>query len=249
MLSKAKIKLISSLGIKKYREEHGLFIAEGNKICQEVLKAKIPVNSIYASSDWLEKNAGYSSGIESFEVSGHEMKKISQLSTPQEVLLLIDIPLEPWSLTRRKSPIIVLDGIRDPGNLGTILRLGDWFGFQKLILSKDSVDLFNPKVIQSSMGSFLRIDWEYHELPAYFSKLDTGRVYGTYMDGKSIFKEKLTNATHFVLGNEGQGISEEVQAHIHRRISIPSHPFSITESLNVASAAGILYSEIFRQGG
>ncbi len=249
MLSKAKIKLIQSLQHKKYRDEHRLFLAEGNKICPEVLKSNAKIQYLIALPSWLESNNPKVSGYEIIETDEAGMKKVSQLAHPQEVMMVIEKPDHPWIPLPHKTPIIVLDGIRDPGNLGTIIRLADWFGYQKIVLSKDSVDYFNPKVIQASMGSFLRIDWSYFDLPDYFSTLPQASVYGTFMDGKSLFRERLSDATHFVLGNEGQGISEQMMPFIHRRISIPSHPLSIAESLNVATASAILLSELYRQGG
>ncbi|MCF8372802.1 MAG: RNA methyltransferase [Bacteroidales bacterium] len=251
MLSNNKIKLISSLQRKKMRDESSLFVAEGNKLVLELLESDFQIKHIVALPCWLSGKQ-FPIGIELIETDLPGMKKISSLTTPTEVLAVVEMPklnLDFSDISQQLA--LVLDDIRDPGNLGTIIRLADWFGIENIICSIETVDVFNPKVVQATMGAILRVKLHYMDLAAFIediSKQNKIPVYGTYMDGTSIYKEKLTQPALLVMGNEGKGISPELKKYISKTISIPTYAKSSgSESLNVAVATGIVLSEFKRQ--
>ncbi|MGV9003413.1 TrmH family RNA methyltransferase [Flavobacterium sp.] len=240
MVSKNQIKLINSLQQKKYRIEHQLFIAEGVKVIQELLQSKIVLEQLFATEE----------SFSSFEcssktaISQQEMKKISVLSTPSSCLALFKIPKQ--NKPETSGLIVALDAIRDPGNLGTIVRLCDWFGCTQIICATETVDLYNPKVVQATMGSIARVIVNYVDLKDYLNESSLP-VFGTFMDGKNIYKEKLPNEGIIVFGNEANGISAEIEKIIKNRIAIPQFgTIHGTESLNVATATAIVLSEFSR---
>ncbi|SKB73748.1 RNA methyltransferase, TrmH family [Salegentibacter holothuriorum] len=240
MVSKSQIKLITSLAQKKYRYKHGLFVAEGFKTINELINSKFSLNRLFTiSADF---------GVDSSKVQKldeKELKKISFLKTPQTALALFEIPEE--EIVQEESLILALDGIRDPGNLGTIIRLCDWFGIKNLVCSNDSVDCFNPKVVQATMGSLARVNISYCELKMYLEKSDLP-VYGAFMEGENIYKAEVFKNGILVMGNEANGISAEIEALINEKISIPRFgELNETESLNVATATAILLSEFKRK--
>ncbi|WP_298221264.1 RNA methyltransferase [Flavobacterium sp.] len=241
MVSKNQIKVITSLQQKKYRSQHKMFIAEGVKVIQELLQSDFELQHLYVTESLFESVASHQKTL----ISTNELQKISALSTANNCLAIFMIP-EPKPMVE-KGLIVALDDVRDPGNLGTILRMCDWYGVEQLVCSKETVDIYNPKVIQATMGSIARVQVHYVDLHELLSKT-TLPVYGTFMDGDNIYKEKLPEAAIVVLGNEANGISADIEKLTKNRITIPRFgKFKQTESLNVASAAAIVLSE-FRRG-
>ena len=238
MLTKSQIKLITSLKQKKFRIQHQLFVVEGVKVVQEFLNSNYELVAIFAVED------RYSQYNQKFTlVDSKELAKISGFSTPNKVLATFKIPS---SLTVNWSSLTVaLDGINDPGNLGTIIRLCDWFGIEDLVCSEDTVDCYNPKVVQASMGSHTRVNITYVDLKKTLSTVSN--CMGTFMDGISIYNQTLPKTGVIVLGNEANGISEDVESLVDLRLSIPRFgKLKQTESLNVANAAAIVLSEFKR---
>lgn len=240
MISKNQIKLITSLQQKKYRQVHHLFIAEGVKVIQELLLSNFVLEHLYCTEnlfDSVDENR-------KTPVKSEELKKISSLSTANNCLALFKIPNE--QPIQSSSITVVLDDIRDPGNMGTIIRLCDWFGIRQIVCSNETVDVYNPKVIQATMGSISRVNITYLDLPKYLNKSKVP-VYGTFMDGKNIYKEQLAKECMLVLGNEGNGISKEIEAIVTHKLTIPRFgELQKTESLNVAAATAIFLSEFKR---
>lgn len=238
MLSKNTIKRITRLGQKKYRTSEGVFVAEGVKVIQELVNSHFVLNELYSLEDI------NFDGCESKLVTQHELKKLSFLTTPQKALALFKIPKEVAS--NDSGLTVALDNVRDPGNLGTIIRLCDWFGVRELICSEGTVDCFNPKVVQATMGSIARVKVIYTDLPLYL-KNSSRTVYGTFMNGDNVYKTTLPKEGILVMGNEGKGITEAVTKVIEKRLSIPRFgALQATESLNVAMATSIFLSEFRR---
>lgn len=241
MVSKNQIKLITSLQQKKYRQKYGLFFAEGTKVISEFYKSGWKLQTLFSTN-----TLPFISENKITIISETELKKISALKTPQDALAVFHLP-ENFSFSDKNEFTVVLDGIQDPGNLGTIIRLCDWFDISQLICSIDTADCFNPKVIQASMGSLARVKVVYTDLEQYFSSKNILPVYGAFMNGETIYKQQLSEKAVLVLGNEGKGISSQVEKHVTQKIAIPQvgkHQF--TESLNVATAAAIILSEFHR---
>lgn len=240
MVSKNQIKLITSLQQKKYRFEHQLFIAEGVKVIQELVQSKFELEHLFFTKD----NFTNIKISQKTEIDHSEMKKISALSSPSSCLALFKIPA--ISSPEENGLIVALDDIRDPGNLGTIIRLCDWFGVTQVLCSKETVDVYNPKVIQATMGSIARVKICYLDLKSFIAST-TLPVFGTFMDGKNIYQEKMPPAGILVFGNEANGISAELEKAIKNKIAIPRFgDIQQTESLNVATAAAIILSEFKR---
>ena len=238
MVSKSQIKLITSLQQKKYRDKTGLFIAEGPKLVSELREAGIEVHSLYSTEDLSEIDNDF------HKISEAELKKISFLKNANTVLGVFKIPLE--GAIRTSGLIVALDSVRDPGNLGTIIRLCDWFGITQLVCSPDTANCYNPKVIQATMGSIARVRIFYRDLTEFIQNTQLP-VYGGVMTGNSVYSETLPSNAIIVLGNEGKGISEEVMKQITNPVTIPQFgEVKETESLNVASATAILLSEFKR---
>ena len=250
MLSKNSIKFINSLRIKKYRNETGLFIAEGDRLVEEILGSTIRINTIYHTSTW---GNIVTDDFKTITISVDDMKKISGLTSPSNVLALLYIPEYNLSLPDlSKSITIALDEIQDPGNLGTIIRLASWFGIDTILCSTDTVDVYSPKVIQSCMGAISNVKVIYCNLPEIIYNLRNKHklpIYGTFMEGTNIYSEKLASNGVIVMGNEGNGISSQIEKLVTHKIHIPSfspNP-STVESLNVAMAAAIVCSEFRRR--
>ena len=239
-ISKNQLKLITSLSQKKYRQKHQLFIAEGIKVVNELLNSSFEVEILFCADDF--KTAISEDKIT--RISEIELKKISTLKSPNKVLGIFKIPEE--KLLENSGLILALDAINDPGNLGTIIRLCDWFGISQLVCSKDTVDCYNQKVVQASMGSLTRISIHYTDLEDYLSGTNLPTFIAD-MDGENVYKTVLPKEGILILGNEANGVSEEVKKQIQRKISIPRFgKTQETESLNVATAAAILISEFKR---
>lgn len=256
MLSKSQISFINSLKQKKYREEHQLFIAEGAKIVPELLNSSVVVKQIYATSEFLRNNK-IPNTVERFEIKENELDRISALTKANEVLAVCETPqyiLDNDSLKGKLT--LVLDDIKDPGNLGTIIRIADWFGIENIVCSSETADAFNPKVVQATMGSIARIKLHYVSLTEFIKYQVSSikyQVFGALLEGENIYTEKLSSEGLIVIGNESRGISEAVQALITDKISIPSFSHyksgsGEAESLNAAIATSIICSEFRRRG-
>ena len=239
-ISKNQLKLITSLSQKKYRQKNSLFIAEGIKVVNELLNSSFQVDILFATDDF-ETTI---SSDKIVRVSEKDLQKISNLKSPNKVLGLFKIPDE--KPLQQKGLTIVLDAINDPGNLGTIIRLCDWFGVTQLICSKDTVDCYNPKVVQASMGSLTRISIQYIALENYLQETNLPSFIAD-MNGENVYKSTLPKEAILVMGNEANGVSDEIRALIKNKISIPRFgETQETESLNVATATAILLSEFKR---
>jgi len=240
MVSKNQIKLITGLQQKKYRHAHGLFFAEGIKVIRELLQSDFELEHLYVSEKLFEEVPPSMKTL----IGENELRKISALATPNNCLALFRIPLEKPLI--QEGLIIALDDIRDPGNLGTIMRLCDWFGVSQLVCSMGTVDVYNPKVVQATMGSLSRVSVLYIDLDAFLADARLP-AFGTFMDGKNIYSESFPAEGIIVFGNEANGISESVAKVITKRIAIPRFgKLQQTESLNVAAAVAIVLSEFRR---
>ena len=239
-ISKNQLKLITSLSQKKYRQKHNLFIAEGVKVLNELLNSPFEIETLFCT-DTFEVAISEKKII---RISETELKKVSTLKSPNKALGIFKIPKE--KVLQNSGLTVALDAINDPGNLGTIIRLCDWFGITQLMCSKDTVDCYNQKVVQSSMGSLTRVSIHYTDLKNYITKsnLDT---FIADMDGENVYKTKLPKEGILLMGNEANGVSEEIKSLLQYRISIPRFgEKQETESLNVATATAILLSEFKR---
>ena len=251
MISKNKIKYIRSLELKKNRNKEGKFVAEGHKVVDDLLVLQ-PADLIVATSEWLKgKHLGATTEI--IEVTDEELKKVSFLQHPQQVLAIFK-----QNATRIYSSesidttqlSLAFDGVQDPGNLGTIIRIADWFGITNIYCSEDTADVYNPKVVQATMGSIARVKVEYGNLLDLVESLPANfPVYGTLLDGDSIYQQELENRGLIVMGNEGKGISPALTQKINCKLLIPNFPEgrATADSLNVAIATAITCSEFRRQ--
>ena len=245
MLSKSQINLVRSLQRKKERQAHGLFLAEGYKTVIEFINSPYHIEAIYYTAPFDPKVLKLSQKINLCEISVTDLEKISSLKTTREVAALVKIPvLHPVSNTQLKQKFsLVLDGIQDPGNMGTIIRTADWFGIQNIICSEDTVDVYNPKVVQASMGSLSRIKIHYASLAAILPQLNLP-LYGAMLNGHNIYNTNFGREGLIVMGNEGNGLRPEIEAMISKAITIPRS--GRAESLNVAIATALFCSEISR---
>lgn len=256
MLSKAQIQFVNSLKLKKFRSEHQLFIAEGTKIVSEVLQSEYTIHALFALPEWLLKNKHHTVKINTIcnEVTEQELKKISCLTTPNEVLCIVKMDSELFDANDLNTQLtLVLDDVQDPGNLGTIIRIADWFGISTIICSLQTVDVYNPKVVQATMGSFLRTKIVYADLLEVLSIANKNsiHVYGALLDGENVYATELSRNGIIVLGNESKGISTKLLPYINKKILIPSFAQKQNEteidSLNVSIAAAIFCSEFVRR--
>ncbi len=252
MLSKNKIKFINSLKKKKHRNETGLFIAEGVKLVSEILASGFRVPLLCATPEWSEATAYKSQANikELITITQEELKRISGQSNPNQVLALVEQPAQEINEEKMLNELsLVLDSINDPGNLGTIIRIADWFGISNLICSQDTVDVYNPKVIQSTMGSICRVTVQYRVLNEFLAKYYNSEdfiIYGSSLEGKNIFDAPLSSKGFIVMGNESHGISQELLPYINTQLYIPNYSRVSgyrAESLNVSVAAGIICAE------
>ena len=247
MISKNLIKLIKSLEQKKYRKREKLFVAEGPKVVGDLMALMAP-QRIIATSEWYkEKKIS-----EDVVVTEDEIRKVSFLQHPQDVLALFELPeMEELPVEQLRDHLtLALDDIQDPGNLGTIIRLADWFGIEHIICNLGTADAYSPKVVQATMGSIARVKLHYTNLAEYLEQLqDAVPVYGTFLDGNNLYAEKLSPSGIIIMGNEGNGISEQVERYVTKRLLIPSYPAErpTAESLNVAIATAITCAEFRRK--
>ena len=239
MLTAHKIKILQSLDQKKFRQKYNLFLVEGNKTIKEIPSSGYRIKEIFSvNSDSLAVESSLIT-----KISPSELKKISFLQHPKDSVAVCELKEE--RVVENNLAQLVLDGIQDPGNLGTIIRLADWFGIPQIICSEDTVDLYNPKVIQASMGSFLRVNLVYQNLENFLHESDAA-IIGTDMDGVSFYDYPFPTQFNLVLGNEGNGIRPEIEKLLTDKITIPRFGKSqATESLNVSMAAGIILGQIF----
>ena len=239
MVVKSQLKYIKSLQQKKYRIQHNRFVAEGLKTVKELLQVGWETEFIMATEDDLVEELG----SDAILLSERQMAQISSFKSPSKVLGVFEIPVP--RTVDFSDWIIALDKVRDPGNLGTIVRLCDWYGISHLVCSADTVDAYNPKVLQATMGSIARVNISYTQLTDFLKSAELP-VFGAFMDGDSVYGASLPASGILVMGNEANGISEEVTEIIQQRISIPQFGSSSAESLNVATATAILLNEIRR---
>lgn len=241
MITIAEIKYVKSLSQKKFRDQYGVFVVEGEKLVQEALNSGFKVEKVYRSA----------------EIGESAMARMSSLSSPSPALAIVARPADLESAVLPASGLfLALDGIRDPGNLGTILRIADWFGADGVFASPDTVDVFNPKVVQATMGAIFRVRFHYTPIPALCRAAiqKGGKVYGTFLDGENLYKKALDCGSDapsvIVIGNEANGISPETGACVSHRLYIPPFPADDpgSESLNAAVATAVTMAEFRRQG-
>jgi TrmH family RNA methyltransferase len=243
MLTKSHIKLITSLNQKKFRQQQQLFVVEGIKGVKEFLNSEFKLHLLFSTEAIFD--------AETILVSEKELQKISGLKSPNIAVAIFNIPTILSNAQEKKNSgsnglIVALDDVRDPGNLGTIIRLCDWFGIKNLVCSNATVDCYNSKVVQATMGSLARVDIEYTDLETYIKGYKHD-VFGTFMDGDEIYSQNLPDCGMIVMGNEANGISESIEKLITKKLSIPKFgDLKATESLNVATATAIVLSEFKR---
>lgn len=239
MLVKQKVKYIQSLGQKKFRQEEKRFIAEGPKLVEEIISSSSSmIVEIFALPAWITENKKMLGNIPVIEISSVELDRISQLTTPNKVVAIVkQFELNDQPVVRGKI-ILALDGIRDPGNLGTIIRIADWFGVDQIVCSIDSADIYNPKVVQATMGSIARVSVYYKELKEWISIQKNSRIYATVLDGQDVTKMKKIPEGIIILGNESNGIHDEILQLANVKVTVPKK--GKAESLNASVAAGII---------
>jgi TrmH family RNA methyltransferase len=245
MLSKSQISLLKSLQYKKERRQYGLFLVEGRKSVIEFINSGYQIEVIYHTATFDPKMLKLSRKMNLCEISVSDIEKISSLTTPQEIIAVIKTPVYPALVSDdlKQKFTLVLDGIQDPGNMGTIIRTADWFGITDIICSEDTVDVYNPKVVQASMGSLSRIKVHYVDLADILPKAGLP-VFGAVLNGENIYHTDFGAEGLIVMGNEGNGVRPEVEKLINKSVTIPRAGGA--ESLNVGIAVGIFCSEINR---
>ena len=249
MLPKKVVKYIQSLNHKKFREEEGIFVAEGPKVIAEfLLQEKIDCKALYAEKNWLENNQNLINLISAdkvTEIDNQLLSRISHLKTPNQVVGLFKIPERPNPIIKGKVSIM-LDDLQDPGNMGTIIRTADWFGIENILCSENSVDCYNQKVVQSTMGSLLRVNVFYTDLNSFIKNNPSIKVYAAALEGNSIFEMDKINEGIILIGNESKGIHDELLEISFEKINIPKVGYA--ESLNAAVATGIILAQLKNLG-
>lgn len=253
MLTKSDIKFIVSLRNRKEREERKMFIAEGVKVVEEMILAGVKVITVFATREWFDNNTaiirGFSGSTNFVQITDSELHRISNLTTPNDVLALVEMKRNSLDCRIGSDELVLaLDGINDPGNMGTIIRTACWFGVTKIVCSKNCVDIYNQKVVQATMGAIFGIDVFYLDLALFLRGLDGVRIYGTLLDGDDIYNKTLTNGV-VVIGSESHGVSDGVRALITDKLLIPrfgSADVGFPESLNAAIATAVVLSEFKR---
>ncbi|MDR1201511.1 MAG: RNA methyltransferase [Tannerellaceae bacterium] len=249
MLSRNQIKYIRSLELKKFRNEHNTFIAEGNKLVNDMLAA-FESELIIAKPSWMATQGDIPTK-ELLVADEEDIRKASLLKNPQDVIAVFKQPVyDIKDANPSEQLVLVSDGIQDPGNLGTIIRLADWFGIEHIVCSLDTVDAFNPKTVQATMGALAHVKVHYIDLEAWIQRYK-GKlfpIYGAFLDGKNIYSEKLSDTGVIIMGNEGNGIRPAIEAFVTTKLFIPNYPANrkTSESLNVAIATAILCAEFRR---
>ena len=252
MLSKAKVKYIHSLELKKYRNEHNAFIAEGNKLVADMLPA-FECELLIAKQSWLDTQS-LVLAHEFIVADDSDIRKASFLKNPQDVIAIFKCPT--WDMAEVNPVgelVLALDSVQDPGNLGTIVRLADWFGINHIVCSQDTVDVFNPKTVQATMGALAHVKVIYTDLETFLTEQSTHSIplYGTFLDGENIYGTTLSKNGILIMGNEGNGIHPSIGSLVNQRLYIPPFPKGkkTSESLNVAIATAILCAEFRRRQG
>lgn len=255
MISKNKIKYIHSLELKKHRKAEGVFIAEGHKLVGDLLPV---MECVYVAGmeEWVSDNRSrLSSSCEVDVVTADELRKVSLLDAPQQVLAVFRQPFYSVSFAdvASRELCLALDEVQNPGNLGTIVRLADWFGIEHIFCSVGCADIFNPKTVQATMGGIARVKVHYVDLAAELQQLSSegkANIYGTFLDGENMYEKELANTGVIIMGNEGKGVSAEVAKTVNERLYIPNYPAGreTSESLNVAVATAIICAEFRRRG-
>ncbi len=241
MITRAEILDIKSLATKQGREELGAFIAEGEKLVGEIRNSSLRIRRILQTKPIFDEGE---------VISTKEMERISQLKTANSVLAVVELPHHSLAKVKpEKSLVLALDRVQNPGNLGTIIRLADWFGISDIVCSEDTADCFNPKVVQATMGAILRVRVHYTNLSQWLTNQKNTKIYGTFLEGENIYSAELSKAGVIVMGNEGQGISAEVAERVSHKLLIPPYPADRcgSESLNVAVATAVICSEFRRR--
>lgn len=255
MLSKNRVKYVRSLEMKKFRKADNVFVAEGHKLVGDLLDV-FSCTYLAATAEWLAQHSSWlqkQSGVEINEVTDEELKRLSFQETPQQVLAVFRQPTYEVDVNdvAQHQLCLALDDVQNPGNLGTIVRLADWFGIEHIFCSRGCADIYNPKTVQATMGGIARVQTHYVDLPEMLSALDkTIPVYGTFLDGENLYQKQLENRGLIVMGNEGKGVSKAVEAFVSERLYIPNYPSgrATSESLNVAIATAIVCAEFRRIG-
>ena len=242
MISKASVRYVKSLQDKKQRQKYSQFIVEGEKSITELLKSRFKVDVIYALEEWLSDNSSWLSGFTLEAVSYDELRQMSAHQAPQKALAVVDFP-EPLPLSTSDDIILALDEIQDPGNLGTIIRIADWYGIRHIVCSKGCTDVFNPKCINSTMGSFLRVNVVYADIVTTAGQLDMPLMVAV-LNGKNVHSSDLPKRGILVIGNEGHGIHQSIIDVATERLTIPR--FGGAESLNAAVSTAILLDNLIR---
>lgn len=245
MISKNQLKLVKALKLKKKREENALFVAEGSKTVSDILDSDLKVMQIYASSQWFA-DKDISDKVICTVLDDKSLQQLSFLKTAQEVLALVRIPDDKINTQKQGDLILALDGVRDPGNMGTIIRLADWFGVSQVVCSNDCVDLYNPKTVQATMGSIARVSVRYTDLAADLQKMKSAgyKCCSAVLGGENMYTEAFDGKLVLVMGNESNGVRPEVMTLTDKHITIPDFGTGEIDSLNVATACSILLSEI-----
>ena len=249
MITKARIKLIKSLEQRKKRNIHQLFVAEGPKLVEELLATMRPYYIAALPEWWTQNRPLIKSACEQDTITPEELQRASLLRTPQQVIALFPIPDYKFDTSIAQHELcLALDGVQDPGNMGTILRIADWFGIHNVICSEDTVDVYNPKAVQATMGALARVKVHYTDLAALFRQCNAP-IYGTLLDGDNIYEQELGRDGFIVMGNEGNGLSQTIREMVTHKLLIPNYPIGAktTESLNVAIATSIVCSEFRRR--
>lgn len=246
-LSKNKIKYIQSLKDKKHRIEHNTFVAEGYKIISELLTC-MKCQLLVSTSEFLS-SIDTTNIEEVIEVSNDDLMRASYLKTPQKVLGVFYQPIYNSEVNWKEELILALDGIQDPGNMGTIVRLADWYGIKHIFCSYDSADIYNPKTTQATMGAIARVNIHYVDLDSFLKDHQNTPIYGTLLDGENIYEQSITKHGIIVMGNEGKGIRPNIERLINKKLFIPNYPIDkqSSESLNVAIATAIVCAEFRRR--
>lgn len=243
MLSKSEVKYIQSFSQKKFRQQENVFIAEGPKIIEEALNSPVTkVKKIFAVADWVETHLKNDQQTEIVTITDADLERISQLKTPNKVAALIEIPGSEGFRLNQEKLVLALDGIQDPGNMGTILRIADWFGVNQIICSNDCADIYNSKVVQATMGSIFRTEVFYTSLTEWLGEQKDVIIYGAALDGYPLKSFNPVNSGVLVIGNESRGIRPDVMQHVTQKITIERT--GAAESLNAAVATGIILSHI-----
>lgn len=245
MITKNEIQLVRALNDKRNRDSEGLFVAEGEKLVGEILRTNLHVHRLYTRESLFAEE-------QAVQVTAHEMERLSLLKTPTSALAVVEIPhYRIDNATLRKQLVLALDEVQNPGNLGTIIRIADWFGIEHILCSRGTADCFNPKVVQATMGAILRVNIHYCDLDAYLrTEHQVGTpIYGTFLEGENIYQAPLTSTGIILMGNEGRGVTPATAQSVSHKLLIPPYPADrrSSESLNVAIATGIVCAEFRRR--